>query len=69
VGAVAHRGAGAALAGGHERGEVVGGDEADQAVGGERAGRRWGLNGQEVAHDDDEERYGGAVVPARHVER
>jgi len=28
-----------------------------------------GLDGQEVPGDDDEERYGGAVVPARHVER
>ena len=68
VGAVAHRGAGAVLTGGHECGEVVGGDEAGQTVGGERAGRRRGLDSQEVARDEDEERHGGAIVPARQAE-
>jgi len=64
VSAVAHLLARAPLAGGHERGEVVGGDDAGQAVGGERAGRRRRLDGEQMPGDEDEERHGGAVVPA-----
>jgi len=54
LGAVAHRGAGAALANGHKRGEIVGGDEVGQAVG--RQGSR--LGGEQVPGDEDEERHG-----------
>ena len=69
LGAVAHRGAGAALANGHKRGEIVGGDEVGQAVGGERTGYRRGLGGEQVTGDEDEERHGGPLVPARTADR
>ncbi len=65
MGAVAHLIARAVLADGHERGEVVAGDEAGQAVRGKRVGRRHGLGGEQVPRDEDEECYGGLVVPAR----
>ncbi len=61
LGAVARLIARAPLTNGHERGEVVAGDKAGQAVG--RQGSS--LGGEQVPGDDDEERHGGAVVPAR----
>ena len=65
LGAVAHLIARAPLTGGDERGEVVTGDKAGQAVG--RQGS--GLGGEEVPGDEDEECYGGTVIPARHIHR
>ena len=66
VGAVAHLIARAVLAGGHERGKIVGGDEAGQAVGGQGSGCRYGLGGEQVPRDEDEERRGGlADSPVR----
>ncbi len=38
---------------------------AGQTVGGERVGRRRGFGGEQVPGDEDEERHGGAVIPAR----
>jgi len=67
LGAVARLLARAPLANGHERGEIVGGDEAGQAGGGKRTGRRRGLDGEQVPSDEDEERHGGAVIPAWHA--
>ena len=61
LGAVARLLARAPLADGHERGKVVTSDKAGQAVG--RQGSS--LGGEEVPGDEDEERHGGAVVPAR----
>jgi len=66
LGAVAHRGAGAVRQGGDERGEVVvRADDVGQAIGGERTGRRRGLDGEQMPGDEDEERHGGLIVPAR----
>ncbi len=53
----------------YTRGEVMGGDEAGQAVEGERTGRRRGLGGEEMPGDEEEERHGGAVIPARPADR
>ena len=65
TGVLAHLGVGAVFQQGHELREGVRRDQPGQAIGGEG---QW-FGGEQVTGDDDKERHGGAVVPARPADR